>query len=240
VIYQSVFSPDTILTNIYFGQQLTVDFIVNNSTRDIDTQVTSIDTRLQYIALNNSIISEDSIISGSATDVQTIKTIDVLSRITALMTIHWFDGWTNKAFNYSEQRQVTNTLPNTELFITNLTARNKRFSHVSTDIDGLISRVDYSLYLLMPFGAGYTPVQSITYTGVQINDPVEVQFAQNGTYKMVLDVRDNANTLIPDTYGTATSEIVFDIAIDTCTAESYEAAKIEEIQFIFPDTNIPN
>ena len=232
------FSPDMVLTDIYYGQDLTVDYIVNNSSRDIDTRVTGIDTKLQYIALDSSVISEDSIVDASATDIQSIKTIDLLSRINAVMTVNWNDGWTDKSFIYHEQRQVENTLPTTELFMTNLTARNKRFSNISNDADGLIKYVKYSIYLLMPFGAGYTLVQETTLTDAQINDPVEVTFSNNGHYKTVLEIHDNANELVPAPYGVVTDEIEFDISVTTCTEESYEAAKIEEIFFIFPDTNI--
>lgn len=232
------FSPDMVINDIYYNDLLTVDYIINNVSRDIDSRVTGIDTQLRYIANDNSTITTDSVVIASLTDVQTTKTIDLLSRIRAYMTVNWNDGWNNQSFTYSEIRTVENTLPETTLSMTNLTARNKRFTHSSSDVDGLIVRAEYKLYLLMPFGAGYTEVSSITNTGVSLNDPVEVTFAQNGTYKMVLEVRDDANNRIPAAYGTDLDEIIFDIAITTCTQESYEAAKIEEIFFIFPDTNL--
>ncbi len=231
-----IFTPDMVITDVYYGQNLQVDFEVFD--RDEDDRAITIDTELRYIALNNSVISTDNVTADNTMDVTSNKVIDILSRVTAYMTIHWNDGWDDLSFTRSETRTVENTLPETNLFMTNLTARNKRFSHISTDVDGEIVYANYKIYLLMPFGAGWTLVQETTNTGAQLLDPVEVTFAQNGTYKTVLNIRDNANTLIPASYGTDSDEIEFDIAIDTCTAESYEAAKVEEIFFIFPDTNI--
>ena len=231
------FDPDMTIHDIYHGQALTVKYLTFGS-RDIDTRVIDIDTSLKYIANNNSVINEDSAKVDQTADVTTVKTIDKLSRIRAVMTVNWNDGWNNQSFSYSEIRTVENTLPTTNLSMTNLTARNKRFVHTSNDIDGTVVRANYKLYLLMPFGAGWTKVQEVTNTGAQLNDPVEVTFAENGTYKMVLEIRDDANTRIPANFGIATDEIEFDISIDTCSQESYEAAKIEEIFFIFPDTNI--
>ena len=228
-----VFTPNMTIDDVFYGDDLTVDFKVFNN--DVDSRTSSFDYELRYVA-NDDSYTVDNKNTGSTSDVSVVKTIDQLSRIRAFMTIKWNDGWNDQSFNHSEIRTVKNTLPTTNLSITNLTARQKRFQHLSNDVDGNIVYANYKIYLLMPFGAGWTLVQEATNTDSQVDDPVEVTFAQNGTYKAVLSVRDDANTRIPSNYGTATDEIEFDISIDTCTAESYEAAKIEEIRFIFSDT----
>lgn len=231
-----VFTPNMTTNAVFFDDTLIVDFEGYN--HDIDSRITSLDSELRYIANDNTVITTDSIVTGNTQNIQTTKTIDMLSRIIAYMTVNWNDGWSDLSFDYSEIRTVENTLPTTSLSMTNLTARNKRFTHLSSDIDGDIVRAEYNLYLLMPFEAGWTLVQSTINQGIQLDDPVEVTFAQNGKYKMVLDVRDDADTRIPAPYGEATDSIEFEITITTCTPESYEAAKIEEIFFIFPDTNL--
>jgi len=233
-----VFSPDTVLTEVYFGQDLTVEYKTFEEAKDEDTRVIKIDTKLDYIAKDGSIISTDNEVLDSTDDVTSTKTIEVLSRIDATMTVYWNDGWDDVQFDRVERVMVENTLPITDLSKTDLNARYKRFSHVSSDIDGEVDKAKFDFYLLMPFGAGWTLVESHTNYNDDAADPYEVTFSQNGTYKAILTVTDNASDLVPQSDGTATSEMIFDISLDECTPEAFEAAKIEEIYFIFPDINV--
>lgn len=228
-----IFSPNMTINDVFYNQELTIDFNVFNN--DEDSRTISFDYELRYVANDDSYTS-DNINIGATSDSSVIKIIDQLSRIRGFMTITWNDGWNDQVFDYSEIRTVENTLPTTNLSITDLTVRQKRFQHLSNDVDGNIVYANYKIYLLMPFGAGWTLVQEATNINSQVDDPVEATFAQNGSYKMVLEIRDDANTRIPANYGTVTDEVEFEILTDTCTAESYEAAKIEEISFIFSDT----
>jgi hypothetical protein len=160
-----------------------------------------------------------------------------LNKIEGEMIINWNDGWNDQSFTRTEAYEVTNTLPTTEITKTQLTPRIQRFNHVTTDVDGEITDALYTTYLLMPFGAGWTEVQSDLHTGLTLNDALEIEFAQNGHYKMVLEVTDNANDLVYQDDGKAYSEIEFDIELTECSDEAYEQAKLEEIYFIFPDVN---
>jgi len=229
-----LFSPDTVLSTVKKGQDLTITYEAFN--HDIDSRVVTLDSHLNYIALDSSIISTDTSVTGATSNITSVKNIDILSRINAVLAVHWNDGWNDQVIYRTEQVSVTNTLPTTKLYKTDLTTRNKRFSHVSQDLDGEIVSAKYDVYLLMPFGAGWSLVQSTTNSGASLNDPVEVTFSNNGRYKTVLTVLDNCNTLVPQPVGEVVDELQFDISVTTCTPESYEAAKIEEIFFIFPDT----
>ncbi len=231
-----VFSPDGILSKFYHGDDIDVFFHAYGG-YDEDSRVTGIDTKLNFKLKNGTIDSTDHSSTANASDVTITHNITALNKIEGEMLVHWNDGWNDLSFTIKESHEVTNTLPITELSKTQLTPRIQRFNHLTTDVDGSITDANYKTYLLMPFGAGWTLVQEDNHNGISLTDALEIEFAQNGHYKTVLEVRDNANDLVYQPNGIANDEIEFDIELTECSDESYEQAKLEEIYFIFPDVN---
>jgi len=231
-----IFSPDGILSKFYHGQDVDVSFLTYGA-KDEDTRVTGMDTKLNFKLKNGTVDSTSDVLTGLLVDSTTSHTITALNKIEGEMLVHWNDGWTDLTFTRKESYEVTNTLPTTVLTKTQLTPRIQRFNHLTTDVDGAITDALFKTYLLMPFGAGWTEVQSDNHTGLTLTDALEIEFAQNGHYKVVLEVTDNANDLVQQPDGKAYDEIEFDIELTECSEEAYEQAKLEEIYFIFPDVN---
>ena len=150
----------------------------------------------------------------------------------ANQVIHWNDGWEDKVINYDRELPITNILPEVEISKTDLSSKEKRFSQISSDVDGSVVAWSWKIYLLMPFSGEWVEVYQTSNDG----SPISIQFNEAGRYKTEITVTDDFNkfsTKNNTVYGSKSAEIEFDITPSGST--TCDPKLQDDIFFIFPD-----
>jgi hypothetical protein len=226
------FSPDGIGANdiVVKGDTATVTACIT----DEDSRITNIDYKwLVNDKYDNSTSIKDELVASNTTlDYSYDKTIESLDETFSREIISWNDGWEDLTVTKTRELTITNINPEVSISKVDLSAKEKRFTQISSDADGSVTSWNWKIYLLMPFSGDWVEVYQTANDGSDI----DIQFTEAGKYKMEITVEDDwkkFSTTSSTAYGTASAEIEFDIsAAGTCTGT---AGMNDEVFFIFPD-----
>jgi len=214
------FNPNGISPLVYMNDSI----ITTAAITDEDARITNIDHHWITIDKNTSTVKSDITEASNVNLVyaytDTIPSLDIMH---ADQIITWNDGWNVLTFTYSQTLTVTNILPTVTISKADLSTKDKRFSQVSSDVDGTIVNYEWVVYVILPFSGVYSQVYSTSNT---TGAAIDLSFNETGSYKTVLTVTD-------DVSGQSSAETLFDITSGgTCTGIT---SMNDEVYFIFPD-----
>jgi len=225
------FTPDGLGAGdeVIKGDTATIDACIT----DEDSRITNIDFKWLVNNKNDSSSIKDELVDSNTTlDYSYSKVIDTLDKTYGSEIISWNDGWDDRTLTKTRELTITNINPEVSISKIDLSAKEKRFTQVSSDADGSVTSWDWKIYLLMPFSGDWVEVFNTTNDGSSI----DIQFTEAGKYKMEINVEDDwkkFSTTSNNAYGTASAEIEFDIsAAGNCTSAM---GMNDEVFFIFPD-----
>jgi len=226
------FTPDGITT----GSELQKGDLVTTTAGiiDEDSRITGIDHHwiIKDRTNNTTIIRDTLVATNTLLNYSYDSTLLELQDTFAYQYITWNDGWNNFTITNNKELQVKNISPTVTIDKLDLSTKDKRFSQVSSDLDGTVISWNWKVYLLMPFSGAWVEVFQTTTNG----SPLDITFNEAGTYKTEITIQDDFgkySTTNTTPAGTAVASLQFDIsAAGTCTGNT---AMNEEVFFVFPD-----
>jgi len=157
--------------------------------QDEDSQITNIEYHhiIKDRSNNSTIIRDTTVDNNSILDYSYESTLLELQDTFGYQYITWNDGWEDYIITKYKELQVKNINPEVLIDKIDLSAKEKRFTQVSSDDDGTVVSWDWEIYLLMPFSGDWVEVYSTSSDG----SPIEIMFNEAGKYKTKITVQDD-------------------------------------------------